>query len=210
MSASHSKKPAFTLSLPANTLKILAAAFAVGLLLFLIVWMQSRKTYDFYKADGSSVDVGQIDTLPAPLPPDFAHGDNASGLDINATTPAKLPAAPPQQTRTTPATQAATTNTPSSAVSNTATTSATPINTPAPDYPAAAMRQGAGGTVQVKLSIAANGSVSQLDIVKTSGNRALDRAALSALRRWTFQPATQNGQPVSSEVVVPITFNPNG
>ena len=207
MPTSHSKHPALTLSLPANTLKVVAAAFAVGLLLFFIVWLQSRKTYDFYKADGSTVDVGAIDVLPAPLTPDFAHGDNASGLDINATTPAKLPPAPPQQARTPPP-AASTASTAAAPVAQTATTSATPINTPPPDYPAAAMRQGAGGTVQVKLSIASDGSVSQLDIVKTSGNRALDRAALSALRRWTFQPATQNGQPVSSEVIVPITFNP--
>lgn len=39
------------------------------------------------------------------------------------------------------------------------------------------------------------GSVESNDIEASSGSR-----------RWTFQPATRNGQPITADVVVPIEF----
>ena len=61
--------------LPPQAVKVLAIAFAGGLLLFLLVWLKSRHHYDFYKADGTDASAGQTSTLPAPLPPDLASGD---------------------------------------------------------------------------------------------------------------------------------------
>ena len=79
---------------------------------------------------------------------------------------------------------------------------------PAPSYPRDALRRNAGGTVRVKVSVAADGSVDRLDLAESSGNRHLDRAAMEAVRRWRFQPAIRAGQPVAADVVVPIVFNP--
>ena len=42
------------------------------------------------------------------------------------------------------------------------------------------------------------------DLRETAGIRA----AMEAVRRWTFKPATRNGQPIVTDVLVPITFNP--
>ena len=53
-------------ALPPHILKALAIAFGVGLLLFLLVWLNSRRDYDFYKADGTEATVGQSDALPVP------------------------------------------------------------------------------------------------------------------------------------------------
>ena len=50
----------------------------------------------------------------------------------------------------------------------------------------------------------------RLDLAQSSGNRDLDRAALEAVRRWRFQPAQRNGQPVSATVIIPLEFNPGG
>ena len=69
---------------------------------------------------------------------------------------------------------------------------------------------GAGGTVRVRVTVAADGSVDRLELAESSGNRYLDRAALETVRRWRFQPATRGGQPTAADVVVPITFNPDG
>jgi TonB family protein len=44
-------------------------------------------------------------------------------------------------------------------------------------------------------------------LVQGSGARELDRAAVEAVRRWRFAPATRGGQPVEGSVQVPITFN---
>ena len=68
--------------------------------------------------------------------------------------------------------------------------------------------RGFGGTVQVRVTVAADGSVDRLALAQTSGNRELDRAALEAVRRWRFQPATRDGQPVVAEVIVPLDFAP--
>ena len=67
-----------------------------------------------------------------------------------------------------------------------------------------------GGIVRVRVTVAADGSVDRLELAEGSGNRYLDRAAMEAVRRWRFQPATRNGQPISADVVVPISFNPSG
>ena len=69
------------------------------------------------------------------------------------------------------------------------------------------MRRNQGGTVKIRVTVASDGSADRLELAEGSGNRHLDRAALEAVRRWTFQPATRNGQPVSAQVVVPIVFD---
>ena len=43
----------------------LAVAFGIGLLLFLLVWLNSRRDYDFYKADGSEAAPRDGSTAPA-------------------------------------------------------------------------------------------------------------------------------------------------
>lgn len=193
------------------TWKLMAAAFAIGLLLFVVVWLRSRHTYDFYKADGSSASVQQDDALPAPLPPDVASGTSASGLGAitqSSGDAAAAPSAGEQPKLIEPPSPPPPPPAPAQQPTASASTLPSPIHAPAPRYPSDAMRQGAGGTVRVKISVAADGSVAQLDIVESSGNRSLDRAALETLRRWTFKPGTRNGQPIATNVVVPITFSP--
>lgn len=193
----------------------LAIAFGVGLLLFLLVWLNSRRDYDFYKADGANAVTGQTEALPAPLPPDMAgdDGGNASGLRTvgqgSASDPASAPArdqpriieAPARAAPPLPAAQAA----PVPGDRD----QPQPLSTPAPRYPPEALRMGAGGTVRITVTVAADGSVERQELGLSSGNRHLDRAALEAVRRWRFQPAIRNGQPVAAEVSVPIVFNPD-
>lgn len=200
--------------LPPTLLKLLALAFIAGLLVFLLVWLGSRHDNDFYKADGSEATPGATDALPAPLPADVAKGDSASGLKPGAsalpapppfTAPPPAPAASAQPARPSPAA-------PSPAASIAGGDLATPVpaSMPTPRYPQDALRTGIGGTVKVRVTVATDGSVEALELAEGSGNRLLDRAALEAVRRWTFKPATRNGQAVRMDAVVPIVFNPNG
>jgi protein TonB len=71
---------------------------------------------------------------------------------------------------------------------------------PAPVYPPELERAGIEGTVTFRLKIAADGSVSEALVEKTSGYAAMDRAALEAVRRWRFTPARRFGLPVAIEV----------
>lgn len=66
---------------------------------------------------------------------------------------------------------------------------------PGPRYPAAAQRVGASGTVQVEFTVNPDGSVSNVRAVSTNAprefSREFEREAMSAVRRWRFQPVAQ-------------------
>jgi protein TonB len=82
-----------------------------------------------------------------------------------------------------------------------------PGQSPAPRYPAQALRRGEGGTVTVRVEIGADGRPDQVSVASSSGSRRLDRAATDAVRRWRFTPAMRQGEAVAGTVVVPITFD---
>ncbi len=197
---------------PPKLLKPLLIAFGGGLLLFLLVWLDQRNDNDFYKAGQPVSGVpGEVDgSLPAPIPADIAgNNGNASGLGLpRANAPAdggrpiiiNEPPAPPPP----PAAPAAAPASPAVADDD----MPVPLTQPAPRYPQEALSRNIGGTVRVRATVTPNGRVERMDVAESSGNRYLDRAAMEAVRRWTFKPATRNGQPVSADVVVPLDFKP--
>lgn len=78
--------------------------------------------------------------------------------------------------------------------------------TPAPDYPWSARRRGVEGRVVVRLYVDAHGNPVEVEVLHSSGDAALDRAALTTLWQWRLHPATAHGQAVGGQVVVPILF----
>jgi protein TonB len=69
------------------------------------------------------------------------------------------------------------------------------------DYPSASARAGEEGTTGIRVVIGTDGRVKDCQIVKSSGFPRLDeRACQIATRRWRFKPATENGQPVESQL----------
>ncbi|MFC5593853.1 energy transducer TonB [Lysobacter niastensis] len=78
---------------------------------------------------------------------------------------------------------------------------------PAPPYPAQAIRDGLTGTVVLEIVVGTDGRPLDVTIVRSSGHRVLDQAARrTVLTRWTFQAATRYGQPVQAIGRVPIDF----
>lgn len=72
-------------------------------------------------------------------------------------------------------------------------------------YPAAA--RGVSGEVRVQFSIAANGRASGIRVVKSSGNAALDKAAIATVKRAAPFPAIPPGSGRSSwKFTVPLLF----
>lgn len=73
------------------------------------------------------------------------------------------------------------------------------------DYPEGARRREETGTVQARLQIGANGSVTGCSIVASSGSAALDATTCRVLKdRARFTPAKDSsGQPVSDSYVTP-------
>ncbi len=72
----------------------------------------------------------------------------------------------------------------------------TAISQPGPRFPAAAQRAGATATVQVEFTVSTDGSVSDARVVSSDGprqfQRDFEREALSAVKRWRFQPVGQS------------------
>ncbi len=207
MSEPSPKRPPL---LPPHLVKPLAIAFGVGLLLFLLLWLDQRSDNDFFKAGGPTTGApGDLEALPAPVPADVASDDGtASGLGLPRpeTRPAEQPRivdeppAPPPPPAAPPAPAAA----PAMADSDVPL----PLSRPAPNYPREALSRNIGGTVRVRAVVAVDGSVERMEVAESSGNRYLDRAAMEAVRRWKFKPAVRGGQPVSAEVILPLEFNP--
>ncbi len=81
-----------------------------------------------------------------------------------------------------------------------------PIYQQKPRYPDLARRAGIEGQAVVKALVDIDGSVMDVQILKSSGNQMLDEAALSAARRWRFSPAKQRDKFVRVYVSIPINF----
>ncbi|OYQ31996.1 hypothetical protein CHU93_03965 [Sandarakinorhabdus cyanobacteriorum] len=77
-----------------------------------------------------------------------------------------------------------------------------------PPYPSASRALNEEGSVSLTVNIAADGRVSAVSLLRSSGFARLDKAALDfALRRWRFEPALDNGKPVASTRNFTIRFN---
>ncbi len=75
-----------------------------------------------------------------------------------------------------------------------------------PAYPERARRAGVEGVVGVRIALAPDGSVRQVELTQSSGSRLLDEAALAAARASTFAPASRNRTPVEAEAVANYRF----
>lgn len=80
--------------------------------------------------------------------------------------------------------------------------------TPPPDYPPEYACKRIGGTTVLNVALAANGYPVKIDIHQSSGTKALDDLAVTAVHEWKFRPATVRGKPAPSKLQVPVTFTP--
>ncbi|KRD34196.1 hypothetical protein ASE35_10740 [Lysobacter sp. Root916] len=62
------------------------------------------------------------------------------------------------------------------------------------------------GRVLLEIQVGSDGGAQQVRLAQSSGDAELDASTVEAARKWRFQPATQNGQPVASWVQVPVDF----
>ena len=74
------------------------------------------------------------------------------------------------------------------------------VYAPAPAFPPMASLPGASGAGRFRLSFDAQGNVTNIQLVQSTGNRAFDESAIRTLRQWKCSP----GQ--GWAVTVPVTF----
>ena len=77
------------------------------------------------------------------------------------------------------------------------------ISAVSPKYPYLLRRGGATAEVTVLFTVNSKGVVTKVRVTDTT-NVEFNAAALDAIRKWTFSPATRNGEPV--EKIVRQTF----
>jgi len=77
---------------------------------------------------------------------------------------------------------------------------------PAPEYPRRSRRLGEEGLVLLEVEVLANGRAGTVRVVRAPPYPRLVDAAVSAVRKAKFKPATSEGLPVRSLVEIPVRF----
>jgi protein TonB len=131
--------------------------------------------------------------LPIPVPP-----EPLSGVTFAPPERGPVTTAPPSEPGPVASTPAGVTRAP---VSITATHTV-------PPYPPIERRIGVEGKVTLRLTVNAEGRVSEAEIVTSSGREGLDQAAQQwIMAHWIYKPALANGVAVASKALATVTFS---
>lgn len=95
---------------------------------------------------------------------------------------------------------------PAQETANVGDLSARMISATPPSYPIDARRSQQQGTVVLSVMLGIDGRVANISVSRSSGSNSLDRAALSAVKRWRWAPMMRNGNPVLVQGMVTIPF----
>jgi len=161
--------------------------------------------------------VPDVNPEPAPVPMDdvilpATEQDSTPVLAAAAKSPGPVPKAKQRQSSSS-SRRAASSSSSSSLVQSAGNKVGAPPsslpryrNNPRPEYPADARRMRKEGLVMLSVRVGTDGRPTDVTLKKSSGVPSLDEAAIRAVRRWIFDPATVGGIPVASEVDVPVRF----
>jgi TonB family protein len=75
-----------------------------------------------------------------------------------------------------------------------------------PYYPQTAKEKGWQGTVILEATLDKKGRVGEIRKIQSSGFPLLDEEAIKAVKKWRYQPATQDGKPIEWRVRVKYVF----
>jgi protein TonB len=75
-----------------------------------------------------------------------------------------------------------------------------------PIYPPASRRMDEQGAVRLRVLVDERGRPQEVEVAKSSGFPRLDEAAVTAVKRWVFAPATQGATAVSTWTQVSVVF----
>jgi protein TonB len=81
-----------------------------------------------------------------------------------------------------------------------------PISKIQPTYPNSLLSKGIGGRTIIACVVDDKGMVTSTSIKQSAGHSDLDNAALSAVAKWKFKPATKSGRNVRASCLVPFNF----
>jgi TonB family protein len=83
---------------------------------------------------------------------------------------------------------------------------AKPIGGPSPHYPSSEIRDGKEGWVLLNMMVDPKGKPYEVTVTDSSGNAALEQAAVKGMDRFSFEPAKHRGIPIDSSFALKVTF----
>ena len=192
---------------PEDTLLELTLAAEPAAEAALIPGAPSSEAASLQSAPAPSADTASIDPLSTPV-------------STSAAQPV-IRTSPPQMTEIGSASAAAANSEGSGLSAEKAGGTATAATSPAdiirpslyaktePVYPAEARQANIEGTVILKVQILTSGHPGSVSVWQSSGNSALDQAALDAVTEWQFTPAknSRTGEAISCNIIQPISFH---
>ncbi|MEJ1960980.1 MAG: TonB family protein [Gammaproteobacteria bacterium] len=81
------------------------------------------------------------------------------------------------------------------------------LSNPSPLYPPLSRRRHEEGMTTLRVHVEPDGKPTAVEIEQSSGFERLDRAAIAAVRQWSFVPAQSRGTAVAAWVLVPVRFS---
>jgi protein TonB len=75
-----------------------------------------------------------------------------------------------------------------------------------PDYPTLSRRYEEQGTVVLRVLVKADGTAGAVEIKSSSGYRLLDESARNTVQSWRFNPAAEDGKPITEWYQISIPF----
>lgn len=76
----------------------------------------------------------------------------------------------------------------------------------APAYPPAVRALGIEGSVEIALTVLRDGRVGWTQVLRADPPGYFEQAASSGVRRWRFEPARRNGEPVECRMLTRVRF----
>ena len=76
-----------------------------------------------------------------------------------------------------------------------------------PEYPAGARERGLSGWVELEFTVNPDGGVSDVNVTAAEPTGVFEQAAMSAVRRWRFEPVRRNGAAVEQRARIRIRFS---
>jgi len=84
-----------------------------------------------------------------------------------------------------------------------------PVRQVPAEYPDLARQAEADGRVWIRVTIDETGRVINAEVERSEVIQSLERAAMTAARKWLFKPAKQRDVPVKCQIIIPFNFTLN-
>ena len=78
-----------------------------------------------------------------------------------------------------------------------------------PDYPSAARKDGTTGSVDLEVTVSPQGMVENVSVIQATPPDLFDKSAVTAVRKWKYDPQFVDGLPAQAHLKVHLEFGPN-